>query len=139
MPMKSNSTMKVKPGDSLTIQVTEDHIERGDRRSGMSCPISLAIAEQLNGWVNPAVRTRITFLTTPDGTVGSIRHSDSVARWILHYDGYLSFDALPEPITLELQPIQKPENEWVHPMEQVAWFMTIRPATENPENPAGKD
>ena len=42
----------------ITIHITRDHINRGQRNSCVSCPIALAIDEQLKPWPSALVSSR---------------------------------------------------------------------------------
>lgn len=87
--------------DTLTVQVTQKHIDDGKPTDGCNCPVALAIREHFPGLVGPhSVHVRAIYATVylPDGRVLDAPLPREAQHFIKVFDA--SEEALPaDPFT----------------------------------------
>ena len=70
----------------MKIEVTQKHIDCGDIGSDLSCPIGLAIKEQIDGADNPSVGIREIVVPIVGRGILQMKPTDIIVKFIEQFD-----------------------------------------------------
>ena len=86
---------------TMTVTVTQDHIDRGERQGGASCPIALAITRRMSQWTQVDVGETMCTFVLPSGERDASFLPEEASQFIARFD-----EGEPvEPFTFTLNPL----------------------------------